>query len=93
MLGFFAAPPAAAADPFPELTPREREVLDLIAAGLSNTAIAARLGLAAKTVANHVSTIFTKLASPTAPTPSSGPAKPASAPRSNSRYPRAWNCE
>ena len=61
MLDFFAAPPAARTEPFPDLTPREREVLDLIAAGLSNTAIAARLGLAAKTVGNHISAIFTKL--------------------------------
>ncbi|HWN26307.1 MAG TPA: response regulator transcription factor [Actinomycetospora sp.] len=55
-----AAPPAAAA-PFPELTPREREVLDAVARGRPNGAIAAELGLAPKTVGNHVSTIFTKL--------------------------------
>jgi DNA-binding NarL/FixJ family response regulator len=61
MLDFFAAPPAAGTAPFPDLTPREREVLDLIAAGLSNTAIAGRLGLAAKTVGNHISAIFGKL--------------------------------
>ena len=48
-------------DPFPELTTRERQILDLIAAGLSNPAIADRLNLASKTVANNVSTIFTKL--------------------------------
>jgi DNA-binding NarL/FixJ family response regulator len=60
VLGYFASPPAAAA-PFPELTDREREVLDLIAAGLPNSAIAARLGLAAKTVGNHISAIFGKL--------------------------------
>ena len=61
MLDFFAAPPAAASEPFPDLTPREREVLDLIAAGKSNTAIAGRLGLAGKTVGNHISAIFAKL--------------------------------
>jgi DNA-binding NarL/FixJ family response regulator len=61
MLDFFAAPPVTGTEPFPDLTPREREVLDLIAAGLSNTAIAARLGLAAKTVGNHISAIFAKL--------------------------------
>jgi DNA-binding NarL/FixJ family response regulator len=61
MLDFFAAPPTAGTEPFPDLTPREREVLDLIAAGLSNTAIAVRLGLAAKTVGNHISAIFAKL--------------------------------
>jgi DNA-binding NarL/FixJ family response regulator len=46
---------------FPELTPREREVLDLIASGLGNTAIAARLGLAVATVGNHITSIFAKL--------------------------------
>lgn len=46
---------------FPELTPREREVLEEIAAGRSNTAIAARLGMAASTVSNHISAIFGKL--------------------------------
>lgn len=60
VLGFFAAPPAAAA-PFPELTGRERQVLDLIAAGLPNAAIGDRLGVAPKTVANNVSAIFAKL--------------------------------
>lgn len=46
---------------FSELTPREREVLELIAGGMSNPAIAARLGLAANTVSNHISNIFAKL--------------------------------
>jgi len=46
---------------FPELTVREREVLDLLAAGLNNTAIGQRMGLAPKTVANNVSAIFAKL--------------------------------
>lgn len=60
VLGYFAAPPAAA-DPFPELTAREREVLDLVAAGMRNQAIAERLVLSPKTVANHISAIFVKL--------------------------------
>jgi DNA-binding NarL/FixJ family response regulator len=60
VLGYFAAPPRPDAT-FPHLTAREREVLDLIAAGLTNAAVAARLGLAAKTVANNLSAIFTKL--------------------------------
>ena len=60
VLAYLTAPPASA-DPFPELTPREREVLDLLAAGLPNAAIGTRLGLAAKTVANHTSAVFTKL--------------------------------
>ena len=46
---------------FPELTPREREVLTLVAAGRSNSAIAAELGLAPNTVSNHISSIFAKL--------------------------------
>lgn len=46
---------------FPDLTNREREVLDLIARGLTNTSIAERLFLSPKTVRNHVSNIFAKL--------------------------------
>ncbi len=46
---------------FPDLTDREREVLDLIAQGLNNTEIAQRLYLSGKTVRNHVSNIFSKL--------------------------------
>jgi DNA-binding NarL/FixJ family response regulator len=49
------------AHPFPHLTGREREVLDLIAAGLGNAAIAAQLRLAQKTVSNNISSIFSKL--------------------------------
>jgi DNA-binding NarL/FixJ family response regulator len=46
---------------FPELTAREREVLELIAAGRNNTQIAQVLSLSGKTVRNHVSIIFGKL--------------------------------
>ena len=53
------AQPAAGA--FPELTAREREVLDLIAAGRSNTEITNLLVLSPKTVRNHVSSVFAKL--------------------------------
>jgi DNA-binding NarL/FixJ family response regulator len=60
VLAFFATPRAADV-PFPELTGREGQILDLLAAGLPNAAIAGRLGVAPKTVANNVSTIFTKL--------------------------------
>jgi DNA-binding NarL/FixJ family response regulator len=58
VLRFFANP---ADDPFPELTAREREILDLLAAAMPNSMIAKRLGLSPKTVANHLSSIFTKL--------------------------------
>jgi len=47
--------------PFPQLTERGREILDLIAAGHNNTAIATRLRLSPKTVRNHISNIFAKL--------------------------------
>jgi DNA-binding NarL/FixJ family response regulator len=47
--------------PFPELSPREREILDLMARGDGNVPIARRLGLSEKTVRNHVSNIFLKL--------------------------------
>lgn len=49
------------AEPFPELTPREREILDLIAQGLTNAAIAERLVISPKTVRNQVSEIYSKL--------------------------------
>jgi DNA-binding NarL/FixJ family response regulator len=52
---------AAAPYVFPELTEREREILALIAQGLTNAAIAERLVLSPKTVRNHVSNIFAKL--------------------------------
>jgi DNA-binding NarL/FixJ family response regulator len=62
LMAFFSAPrPPAPAEAFPELTTREREVLDLLAAGHSNEAIAARLVVSRKTVRNHVSNIFSKL--------------------------------
>jgi DNA-binding NarL/FixJ family response regulator len=60
VLSFFATPPPPPT-PFPELTTRERQVLDLLAAGRSNHQIAERLGLSGKTVANHISAIFAKL--------------------------------
>jgi DNA-binding NarL/FixJ family response regulator len=62
-LAFFAAAPAGgrAARPFPELTDREVEILQLIADGRSNLDIARRLYLADKTVRNHVSSVFAKL--------------------------------
>lgn len=59
VLGYFAGPRPAT---FPELTPREREILDRVAAGERNGTIARALGLAPKTVGNHLSSIFVKLA-------------------------------
>jgi DNA-binding NarL/FixJ family response regulator len=47
--------------PFPELSRRERDVLELLAAGHSNPAIATRLGLSEKTVRNNVSAVLAKL--------------------------------
>jgi DNA-binding NarL/FixJ family response regulator len=52
---------AARTELFPQLTGREREVLDRVARGQNNAAIAAGLGLAGKTVGNHISAIFAKL--------------------------------
>ncbi|HMQ37104.1 MAG TPA: response regulator transcription factor [Micropruina sp.] len=52
---------ASAPSVFPELTDREREILDLVAGGLSNGDIAGRLYLSPKTVRNNVSAILTKL--------------------------------
>lgn len=49
------------AAPFPELTDREREVLDQVARGLDNLSVARRLNLSPKTVRNHLSNILTKL--------------------------------
>jgi DNA-binding NarL/FixJ family response regulator len=47
--------------PFPVLTEREHEILDRLARGLRNDAIAARMGISIKTVQNNVSTILIKL--------------------------------
>jgi DNA-binding NarL/FixJ family response regulator len=48
-------------DAFPQLTSREQQVFALLADGLNNRVIAQRLGVSAKTVANHVSNVFAKL--------------------------------
>lgn len=49
---------------FLELTPRERELLDLIARGFDNAKIASQLSLSDKTVRNHINSIFSKLGTP-----------------------------
>lgn len=62
VLAYFAAPkPARPPEVFPTLTDREREILNLIAQGHPNPAIARYLSLSTKTVGNYVSNIFTKL--------------------------------
>jgi DNA-binding NarL/FixJ family response regulator len=62
VLGYFASACGAQLIPvFSELTDREREVLELIAQGLSNQQITRRLVVSPKTVRNHVSSIFAKL--------------------------------
>ncbi|AGZ41099.1 response regulator transcription factor [Actinoplanes friuliensis] len=61
VLGLFSRGTADRTDPFPELTPREREVLELVAQGRRNAAVGRTLGMASKTVANHLSSIFAKL--------------------------------
>lgn len=62
LIDYFAgARPSASSEIFPELTEREREVLQLIARGQSNATIAEQLSITLKTVRNHVSNIYNKL--------------------------------
>jgi DNA-binding NarL/FixJ family response regulator len=62
LMNFFSAPkPASPEEAFPELSSREREILDLIAQGHTNAKIAARLFVSPNTVRNHISHIFAKL--------------------------------
>lgn len=62
MIHYFSAlPQSASTTAFPELTTREREILQRIAQGESNSAIANHLAVSLKTVQNHVSNIFSKL--------------------------------
>lgn len=61
VLAYFAGARTPVASPFPQLTPRELEVLELIAQGLDNASIARRLVLSDKTVRNRVSDILAKL--------------------------------
>ena len=61
MTFFSASKPASPAEALPELTAREREILNLIAQGHTNAKIAARLFVSPKTVGNHITHILTKL--------------------------------
>jgi DNA-binding NarL/FixJ family response regulator len=61
LMTFFAQQPSVSPAIFPELTDRERELLNLVAQGLSNDAISRRLAISPKTVRNHVSNILSKL--------------------------------
>ena len=61
LIAYFASAPSSPPQAFPELTDREREVLEWLARGESNRRIADRLVLSEKTVRNNVSNIFNKL--------------------------------
>ena len=62
LIDFFATPhPIVPKEVFPSLTEREREILHLIAQGLTNPEIARQLSLSVKTIHNYVSNIFSKL--------------------------------
>ena len=58
-----ALPPSlpVGAEPEPRLTPRQREVLELVAAGLSTSEIAKKLTLSTETVRNHLRSVFREL--------------------------------
>ena len=61
LVQFFTTPHRRGHEQFPDLTDRERDILQLLAEQRTNPEIAARLSLAPKTVRNHMSNIFTKL--------------------------------
>jgi DNA-binding NarL/FixJ family response regulator len=61
MIQYFALLHQNSTVALPELTEREREILQLMARGRSNSAIASALSLSLKTVQNHISSIFSKL--------------------------------
>ncbi len=62
LIAFFAQPHFSIPKTiFPELTDREREILDLLTRGQSTTELGNRLGLSTKTISNYISNILTKL--------------------------------
>jgi DNA-binding NarL/FixJ family response regulator len=61
LAGYLAPAAPVSPRPFPDLTEREREILELVARGQSNAEITSGLVLSPKTVRNHVSNIFGKL--------------------------------
>jgi DNA-binding NarL/FixJ family response regulator len=61
LLDHFANPPAPTAESFPDLTSREREILELLARGGRTADIARALHLSPKTVSNNLTSIFAKL--------------------------------
>ncbi len=62
VLGYLNAPqPNVPQESFDELTPREREILELIAQGKTNPEIATTLNLSSKTVSNYISNVLLKL--------------------------------
>ncbi len=61
LMRFFSGLQPARSEAFPELTPREIEVLELIAQGYNNARIAGQLVISPKTVRNHVSNVLSKL--------------------------------
>jgi DNA-binding NarL/FixJ family response regulator len=64
MVAVYAGPDSGPRAAFPDLTPRERDVLELIAQGRGNREIATRLKLADKTVRNLTSSLLVKLRVP-----------------------------
>lgn len=61
VIGFVVGAPPSSQRPFQDLTEREFEILEMMARGLTNAAIANRLVISEKTVRNYVSTIFKKM--------------------------------
>lgn len=61
VVSFFARGAGSKQSPFPELTDREQEVLELASRGTNNAGVARRLSISEKTVRNHISNIFAKL--------------------------------